>query len=331
MSRTNPSERPTTSPGRAGPALAAAALGVVGLALGAPPRQALLRLRAPEISLRRTELYPDDAPPRDTVKRAVFERVNEDRIAAGLRAVRWDEAAARAADDFCARQAAEKTRGHFLTDGVPPYARTSFAGVFGMGSENSVSWVTTAESFSEPLVKLALEGHAEMIRERAPGDGHRRTILDPYATHVGVGYAAAQGRFQMAQEFLTRGLRSLSLSPLSGGATGVFVEGRPLSELTLRFVTIAWEPSPRPLTRQEASGRTSYSYPSAQLSYIPEGLRSMRVSGTTSEDRLKIRADRSFAFDFVPSRGGLYSLVFYLSAGPSKTPRPGASAVLWFD
>jgi uncharacterized protein YkwD len=318
-------------PGRLATALAAAALGLVGLALGAPSRQAALRLRAPEISLRRTELYPEDAPPGDAVKRAVLERINEDRAAAGLRAVRWDEAAARAADAFCAGQVAEKTRGHFLTDGIPPYARMSFAGVFGMGSENSVSWVTSAEGFSEPLVKLALEGHAEMMREKAPADGHRRTILDPYATHVGVGYAAGRGRFQMAQEFLARGMRSLSLSPLSGGGAGVFVDGRPLPELTLRFVTIAWESSPRALTRQEASGRTSYSYPNAQLSYIPEGLRSIRISGTTSEDRLKIRADRSFTFDFVPSRPGLYSLVFYLSAGPSKTPRPGASAVLWFD
>ena len=331
MRGTHPNKRPTAPPGRPAMALAAAALGVIGLALGAHPRQTALRLRAPDMPLRRTELYPEDEPPRDAIKRAVFERINGDRAAAGLRAVRWDEGAARAADAFCAGQVGEKTRGHFLTDGVPPYARMSFAGVFGMGSENSVSWVTSAESFSDPLVKLALEGHAEMMRERPPADGHRRTILDPYATHVGVGYAAGQGRFQMAQEFFARGMRSLSLSPLSGGAAGVLVEGRPLPELALRFVTIAWEASPRPLTRQEASGRTSYSYPNAQLSYIPEGFRSIRVSGTTSEDRLKIRADRSFTFDLVPSRPGLYCLVFYLSASPSKTPRPGASAVLWFD
>jgi len=331
MRGTIPNKSTTVPAGRPATALAVAVLGVVGLALGAYPRQSALRLRAPEISLRRTELYPEDAPPRDAVKRAVFERINEDRAKAGLRAVRWDEGAARAADAFCAGQVAEKTRGHFLTDGVPPYARMSFAGVFGMGSENSVSWVTSAENFSEPLVKLALDGHAEMMREKAPADGHRKTILDPSASHVGVGYAAGQGRFQMAQEFLARAMRSLSLSPLSGSTTGVFVEGRPLPDLNLRFVTIAWEPSPRPLSRQEASGRTSYSYPNAQLSYIPEGLRSMRVSGTTSEDRLKIRADRSFTFAFVPSRPGLYSLVFYLSAGPSKTPRPGASAALWFD
>jgi len=262
---------------------------------------------------------------------AVFERINQDRAAAGLRPVAWDEEAARAAGDFCARQVAEKTRGHFLTDGVPPYARMSFAGVFGMHSENSVSWVTNAETFSDSPEKLALEGHADMMREKPPYDGHRQTILDPEATHVGVGYAVGHGRFQMAQEFLTRGLQTLSLTRLSGSLAGVVFDGRPLSKQVLRFVTVAWEPAPTHLTRQEASARTSYSYPNPRVSYIPEGLRLLQVVGTTSQDRLKIRTDHSFSFDFVPARPGLYSLVFYLSEGQTGPPRPGGSAVLWFE
>ena len=61
-------------------------------------------------------------------------------------------------------------------------------------------------------MRLALEGHENMLREKPPSDGHRRTILDPEATHVGVGWAAENGRFQMAQEFLVRGLARLGLS-----------------------------------------------------------------------------------------------------------------------
>ena len=123
----------------------------------------------------------------------------------------WDGGAARVADAFCARQIREGTRGHFLTDGIPPYARTSFAGVFGAQSENSVSWVIDRPYFSEPISRLALAGHEDMMAESPPGDGHRRTILDPEATHVGVGYAVEGGRFQMAQEFLTRTLERLSI------------------------------------------------------------------------------------------------------------------------
>ncbi len=290
-----------------------------------------LRLRAPDLPAQRVELYPEESHPRDPIKERVFEQINRDRATAGLAPVAWDEAASRAADEFCQRQVTEKTRGHFLTDGLPPYARMSFAGVFGLDSENSVSWISTGDSFDEPLEKLALEGHAEMMLEKPPLDGHRRTILDPDATHVGVGYASGHGRFQMAQEFLVRGLARLSLSPIGKGAKAVLFDGRPGKGQTLRFVTVAWEPTPTPLTRQEASGRTSYTYPTPRVSFIPEGYLILRVSGTTSEDRLRMRPDRSFTFDFQPSRSGLYTLVFYLSSNPIAEPRPGASTVLWFD
>ena len=43
--------------------------------------------------------------------------------------------------------------------------------------------------------------HAMMI-EKPPHDGHRRTILDPHATHVGIGLAWEKGEFRIAQEFV---------------------------------------------------------------------------------------------------------------------------------
>ena len=43
-----------------------------------------------------------------------------------------------------------------------------------------------------------------MMNEVAPHDGHRRTILDPYATHVGIGMAWEGGEFRLAQEFVRR-------------------------------------------------------------------------------------------------------------------------------
>jgi uncharacterized protein YkwD len=308
------------------------AIAGVLLAAAAPAsRDRPLRLKAPDLASKGVEVYPEPAEPRDAVKRIVFERINRDRAAAGRAPVVWDEAASRVADAFCAQQVLEKTRGHFLMNGLPPYARMAFAGVFGMHAENSVSWVTTARSFADPIEKLALEGHHDMMQEKPPLDGHRRTILDPDATHVGVGYAVDHGRFQMAQEFLSRKLLRLSLSSEGRRRPAVVFEGRPAGQLLLQFVTVGWEPEPQPLSREEASGRSSYAYPEAKISYIPEGYHLMRVIGTTSEDRLKIRPDRSFSFDFQPARAGLYTFLFYIAAHPSSPPRPSGSAVLWFD
>jgi hypothetical protein len=290
-----------------------------------------LKLKLPRLDSPSVETYPVPAFPDEPVKRAIFERINRDRAAAGLPAVEWDEAASKVADDFCARQVAEKSRGHFLTNGVPPYARMGFDGVFGMQSENSVSWITTAARFSEPLLRLALEGHEDMLQEKPPSDGHRRTILDPEATHVGVGWAEENGRFQMAQEFLVRGLARLGLSASRSRRAGVVFEGLPRGTSTVSFVTVAREPPPRTLSRAEASGRTSYAYPEATLSYIPEGYRLMHVIGTTSEDRLRIRPDHSFSFEFVPSAPGLYTFLFYTSARSGAPSKPRGAASLWFE
>ncbi|HEY6928385.1 MAG TPA: CAP domain-containing protein [Thermoanaerobaculia bacterium] len=299
--------------------------------LAAAPEPRPLALRAPSADREHVETYPTPEQPRDAVKLAVFEKINADRLAAGLATVAWDESASRVADAFSAQQVAERTRGHFLMDGLPPYARTAFASIFGKGSENSVSWLTTASSFSEPTVNLALSGQKDMITERPPNDGHRRTILSSDATHVGVGYAIDHGRFQMAEEFLVRHLERLSWKITPGAVPNAHFEGRTRPRRAIRFVTIAWEPVPRHLTREEASARTSYAYPKPFLSYIPEGQHQWRVLETQNQDRLSVRRDDSFSFVFSPPQQGLYTFVFYTSSPEASDPRPGGSATLWFE
>ena len=312
-------------------ALAAWASRSALLAASPRPGPRPLVLRSPSGDRSHLESYPAASWPEDPVKLAVFEKINEDRLKARLPPVAWDESVARVADAFCAQQVAERTRGHFLMDGIPPYARTGFAGVYGKGSENSVSWLTTASSFSEPTVNLALSGQKDMMAERPPSDGHRRSILDSEATHVGVGYAIERGRFQMAQEFLVRRLEQLTLKISEGAPPAAFFEGKVRPHRALRFVTIAWEPSPRPLSREEANARTSYGYPKPFLSYIPEGQLQLRVLGTQNQDRLQLRRDNSFSFTFSPPERGLYTFVFYTSAPEALEPLPGASATLWFE
>jgi hypothetical protein len=279
-----------------------------------------------------TDTLPDPGGrPQGALKEGVFARINRDRILAGLLPVAWDEPASCVADAFCAQQVREASRGHFLMDGVPPYARTAFAGVFGAQSENSVSWVTTGSSFTETPLQLALAGHREMMDEKPPQDGHRRTILDPDATHVGVGYASDHGRFQMAQEFLTRALERVSLARSNSSRLVLRFEGKAAPGNRLQFVTIAREPPPVPLTREEASARTNYSYPTPWLAYVPEGNTQMRVSGTDTRDKLRVSANREFFLAFAPDRPGLYTFTFYTAIRPSEPSRPGATATVWIE
>lgn len=290
----------------------------------APPP---LRIVQPAPGRPLSEAFPPESLPAEPVKRAAFEQINRDRAAQGLAPVAWDEAASRVADAFCAAQIEEKTHGHFLRDGLPPYARTGLAGVFGYQAENSASWATTARSFSDPPAQLALSAHRSMMEESPPQDGHRRTIVDPEATHVGVGWAMAGGRFQMAQEFLARGLERLTLET-EERALVLRVRGGARAPLRLAFVTIAREPLPVALTREEASGRTSYSYPRPSESYVAQGNTSLRVSDTVTLDRIRLGHDRDFSFPFAPEEPGLFTLVFWVSRDGDGQAKPGGSAVI---
>lgn len=316
---------------------AAAAIGLLLFAAGrcavldAPPVVTpRLAIRAPDLERPLSEAYPPPSTPEDPVKKAVFVRINEDRAAHGVPPVAWDPAASRVADLFTAAQVRENIRGHFLLDGVPPYARTALAGVFGLGAENSAAWTTTGSSFHEPSPDLALEGESSMMAEKPPDDGHRRTILDPDATHVGVGWAQGGGRFRMAEEFMTRRLAELTLERVAADPATVLFRGRPVSGQRLQFVTLARESAPRPITRAEANARIRYTYPEARLAYVPEGLKSLRIVGSTTEDRLKIGPAGDFSFRFTPGQPGLWTIVFHLSDGRAK-PKNGGCAVLWVE
>ena len=285
---------------------------------------------APALAKPVEDLYPPaGARPVDPVKTAVFDRINRDRADAGLPGVAWDDGVSRVADMFCANQILENTSGHYLTNGLPPYARTSFAGVFGMQFENSVTWKTTASSFNDPAETLALEGHASMLAEKPPYDGHRRTILDPDATHVGVGYALSRGDFRMAQEFLVRHLAWLRVERLSPTSSVVAVSGQPIAGRRLQFVTIGWEPVPRELTRAEANGRTSYSYPRIEEAFVREGNVTLKVVGAATLDRIRFGRDRDFTFRFDPDRPGLWTLTFHTSPLREERIVPGGVATLW--
>jgi hypothetical protein len=221
----------------------------------------------------------------------------------------------------------EKTRGHYLRNGVPPYARTALAGVFGYHAQNSSSWITTAATFRDPPRELALSGHRSMMEETPPDDGHRRTILDPLATHVGVGWAMGGGRFQLSQEFLARGLDRLSLTTDARGAT-VLLRGAARAPWTIRFVTVARETLPVPLSRDEANGRVTYSYPRGAEAFVVEGHKQYQIVGAVTRDRIHLGHDRDFSLPYAPEEPGLYTFVFWLMRMGQDESIPLGAAVI---
>jgi hypothetical protein len=133
----------------------------------------------------------------------------------------------------------------------------------------------------------------------------------------------------MAEEFLTRRLAELTLTRVARSPETILVEGRILPPQAFEFVTLAREPSPRPLTRGEADARTSYRYPDPQLAYVAEGRKALRVVGTETQDRVSLRGS-AFSFRFTPPLPGLWTLLVYTSEA-RREPRPGGLVVLWME
>jgi hypothetical protein len=131
----------------------------------------------------------------------------------------------------------------------------------------------------------------------------------------------------MAEEFQRRGLERLTLEVLET-APVLRVQGAARSPLRLQFVTVAHEPLPRHISREEASARTTYRYPTPVEAYVPEGQTSLRVIGVVTQDRLRLGRDRDFSFQFAPDRAGLWTFVFFVSRSGEDSHEPGGCAVI---
>jgi hypothetical protein len=133
----------------------------------------------------------------------------------------------------------------------------------------------------------------------------------------------------MAQEFLTRHLARLRIERLSARSSVLVVRGSPIAGRALRFVAIGWEPVPRPLTRAQASGRTTYSYPRTAEAFVREGNVTLKIMGAVTSDRIRFGRDRDFSFRFAPERPGLWTLTFHTTPLREERPTPGGAATVW--
>ena len=314
-----------------GPLVAARRAALAGLALAAAldaraAPSAPLRIVRPSLSVPVEDGFPRDEEPGDPVSAALFARINRDRRDHGLGAVFWDEKAAAVARATTRRQIVERTTGHFLLDGFPPYARLSAGGDFGMGAENVAAFMSDSGRLHDTAERLALRAETEMMRETPPHDLHRRTILDPNATHVGLGWALEGGDLRVDEEFTTRCYGRLRLLGEGRGAA-IRVEGRALPGAPIVYVAVARQPPPAPMTRREADARDSYRYPEAQLLLLPSSTRGNAV-GIPSVHSIDGGFSGDFSFRFTPDEPGLWTFVLYFREKGAAAPRAGGTFTL---
>ena len=264
---------------------------------------------------------PQKAPGIDTFVRSlkgeVIRQINRDRAQYGLSPVAYDELAAMVGDWHCRKMLAEGYVSHWDRRGTKPYYRYAQRGGNDFHAENiSFSKFSSSDPTAHINVRQTiLRDHAKMLGEQPPNDGHRRTILNPHHTHVGIGLAFDQHRVVMAQEFLSRYVR-FDPSPLRKAKLKdrVEVSGYVLDAgHRVRSITVLYEPLPPPMSVEALNRTASYTLPKKRRDLL-QRLDGNKIyeDGSKGDIVIKGRKFRS-PIPFFKGEEGIYTVVVWIS------------------
>src|SRR5258705_9054160 len=125
----------------------------------------------------------------DEIRANLLQLVNEERAVEKVSALSLDELATRVANKHAMDMATGKFTSHWGRDGLKPYQRYSFAGGIDATQENISAADNTWSERPKDLTQDTAYLHIRLYQEKAPNDGHPKTILAPHHTHVVFGLA----------------------------------------------------------------------------------------------------------------------------------------------
>jgi uncharacterized protein YkwD len=215
-------------------------------------------------------------------RRYLLALINRDRQSMGLVPVVLDEKAAQSAGQGHAEDMAENGYlGHWGLDGSVPEQRFTEAGGADMVLENASCFVDQQHRSLDRQARIdpaQIEKTESMFfHETPPNDGHRKNILKPWHTSVGIGIAQPRATPTeipvpcVTEEFLdSYGTYAVVPRDVKVGAR-IRVEGTVHSPAKVSGVGLARVDLPRVLTTSDANSRRSYPVPPPYATYWPPG------------------------------------------------------------
>jgi len=297
--------------------LAAAVAVAVAVAVAALPLAG-----APDAEPRRvvmSRLAPDYAERVPSAKAELLAVINEERKAAGAPPLSYDLLGAKVGDEFCEDAARNRTTGHWDLAGRAPYLRWALAGGIDHHAQNFAAESRKGFGYSEPADELLKSAHARFMAERPPADGHRKTVLDPIWTHVGIGFAIVGGEMRMTEEYSRRVLEWVELPAGAVKAgKGAFVALKLPRGWSVGAIEVAWEAFPRTMSRAAIAERGTYGLPPSSRTLHPYPPAGTRWESGEKGDFSSVsggRVEVSVPLDRGP---GHYFLVVFAAEGPAQ-------------
>lgn len=214
---------------------------------------------------------------RAQAERYLLSLINRDRASKGLQPVKWDRTAARAGQAHAEDMARNGFTGHWGTDGSIPEERYTRAGGTHMVQENAGCFADGKVRELDPNPRFSAEAiervQSAFFNEKPPHDGHRKNILKPWHTHVGVGLAKAKGVdiVCQAQEFTDQYGSYSGLPKKAKLGQRIHVSGTVKQPAKIAGVGVARVPFGKPLSARQILARSTYPVPAPYVTYFPKG------------------------------------------------------------
>lgn len=180
------------------------------------------------------------------IRANLLEMINEERAVEKVRPLEVDELATQVATKHAIEMAREEFASHWGRDGLKPYHRYSFAGGTHATQENVSAADSTWSMKVDQLKQDAAYLHVRLYQEKPPYDGHRRTILAPQHTHVGIGLAVEQLRLRLVELFVAKHVEVAPMSREAKPGDEIRLRGKILTrDHELNNLEVFYEPLPK--------------------------------------------------------------------------------------
>src|SRR6266404_294807 len=257
-------------------------------------------------------------------RQQLLKLVNEERFNAGLNQLELDDLAGKVANEHALDMAIGGFLSHWGRDGRKFYHRYSFAGGIDAGQENASAAEYIQSVTPKAVIQDLRDMHVSMFEETPPYDGHRKTILDPYHTHVGFGVALEDHSLRLDELYLARCVRLDPVARQAKSKTIVDLNGNLLNpKHFLNQVDVFYEPLPDPPDLAWLRVARPVALPDQFITLRPRALPGTRYPDGSAGDfdwsrdgKFRVRAK------LFKDEPGIYTIVLWIRRVPSDKGFP---------